>query len=259
MSMYEDDSSKAYNEISQSGKSHPARERGGLIPITAAILNQAEVTKEDTVEYEGIPIIDITAVGYIIDYKELESRVKITIFDYTGIIEINFFNNNSDSSGINKLNYDGTRKPVQIFGNVKVYKNEKNIQGGKILEVKCSEILYHRTDVIHAWLYLTGKLQELKENQIQNSTEEAKKLATANNNFNNQRNTPVKLTNEQRELKDAIALLENYNKRQNKNEIGKNEIKNLFKKFGNNKESIINKLIDENKLIDNDTNYEIML
>ena len=31
-------------------------------------------------------------MGYIIDYKELESRIKMTIFDYTGTIEINFFN-----------------------------------------------------------------------------------------------------------------------------------------------------------------------
>ena len=251
--MYEDDSNKTYNDISQSGKSHPTRERGGLIPVTATILNQAEVTKDETVEYEGVPISDITAVGYIVDYKEMESKIKITIFDYTGTIEISFFNKleNLDSTGLNKLNYDGTtRIPVQIFGTVKVYKNEKNILGAKIMAVKCSDVLYHRTDVIHAWLYLTGKLQELKDNQIQNTTEEAKKLAVGNNNFNNQRNTPVKLTSEERNFQDAITLLENYFKKQNKNLIGKNEIKNLFKKFGNNKDKIITKLIDENKLID---------
>ena len=260
MSVYEDDNNKNLNDISQSGKSHSIRERGGLIPVTANILKEAEVTREETVEYQGIPISDITAIGYIIDYKELEAKVKITLYDYTGIMEINFFNkiDNQDSVGLNKLNYDGSRKPVQIFGTVKVFKNEKNIQGAKILPVGSSYVLYHRADVIHAWLYLTGKLQELKENQIQNTAEEARMIATGNNNYNNQRNTPAKGNKDERDLKDAFVLLENYFKRENKSEIGRNEINNLFKKFGNNKDNIIRKLIDENKLIESEIGYEIM-
>ena len=262
MSVYEDDNNKNYNDISQSGKSHPTRERGGLIPVTATILNEAEVTKEETVEYQGVPISDITAIGYVIDYKELEAKVKVTLYDYTGTMEINFFNkiDNSDSVGLSKFHYDGTRKAVQIFGTVKVFKNEKNIQGAKIISVGSSYVLYHRADVIHAWLYLTGKLQELKDNHIQNSAEEAKMLATGNNNYNNnQRNTPTKINNEEKDFKDAISLLENYNRKQNKNEIGSNEIKNLFKKFGNKKDDIIKKLIDENKLIETDNGYEMIV
>ena len=259
MSVYEDENIKNSNDISQSGKSHSIRERGGLIPVTATILNEAEVTKEETVEYQGIPISDIMAIGYIFDYKELEAKVKITIFDYTGFIEINFFNkiDNQDSSGLNKLNYDGTRKAVQIFGTVKVFKNEKNIQGAKIIPVSSSFVLYHRADVIHSWLYLTGKLQELKENQLTNTTEEAKMIAIGNNNVNNQRNTPIKDNKEERDFKDAVAILDNYIKR-GKNELKKNEIQNIFKKFGNRADKIIKQLIDENKLIDNDGVYEIL-
>ena len=257
MSVYEDDNNKNYN--TSSAKSHSARERGGLIPVTANILKEAEVTKEETVEYQGIPISDITAIGYIIDYKELEAKVKITLYDYTGIMEINFFNkiDNQDSSGLNKLHYDGTRKSVQIFGTVKVFKNEKNIQGAKIIQVGSSDVLYHRADVIHAWLYLTGKLQELKDNQIQNTADEAKMIANSNKN-NNLRNTPIKDNKDERKFREAISMLENYNKKVNKNEISYNEINNLFKKF-NKKKDIIKKLIDENKLIDNDGNYEIMI
>ena len=259
MTVYEDENIKNSNDISQSGKSHSIRERGGLIPVTATILNEAEVTKEETVEYQGIPISDIMAIGYIFDYKELEAKVKITIFDYTGFIEINFFNkiDNQDSSGLNKLNYDGTRKAVQIFGTVKVFKNEKNIQGAKIIPVSSSFVLYHRADVIHSWLYLTGKLQELKENQLTNTTEEAKMIAMGNNNANNQRNTPVKDNKDERDFKDAVAILDNYIKR-GKNELKKNEIQNIFKKFGNRADKIIKQLIDENKLIDNDGVYEIL-
>ena len=259
--MYEDENNKNYmdSEISQSGRSHPTRERGGLIPVTANILHEAEVTKEETVEYQGIPISDITAIGYIMEYKELEAKVKITLYDYTGIMEVNFFNkiDSQDSVGLSKLNYDGSKKPVQIFGTVKVFKNEKNIQGAKIICVGCSDVLYHRADVIHAWLYLTGKLNDLKDNQIHNSAEEAKMIAIGNT-YNNQKNTPVKENiNCERDLKDAITLLENYNRRYNKSEIGRNEIVNLFKKFGN-KNQIIDRLIDENKLIETDGGYEIM-
>ena len=260
MSIYEDENIKNSNGISQSGKSHSIRERGGLIPVTATILNEAEVTKEETVEYQSIPISDIMAIGYIFDYKELEAKVKITLFDYTGFMEINFFNkiDNQDSSGLNKLNYDGTRKPVQIFGTVKVFKNEKNIQGAKIIPVPSSYVLYHRADVIHSWLYLTGKLQELKDNHIQSSAEEAKMIAMGNNNYNNQRNTPVKANKDERDFKDAITLLENYNKKEKKNEIKSNELQNMFKKFGNNRDNIIKKLIEDNKLVENDGVYEIM-
>ena len=251
MEQYEDGNNQRYNEISQSAKVHSTRERGGLIPVTSNILREAEVTKDETVEYQGVPISDITAIGYVIDYKELEAKVKVTLYDYTGTMEINFFNkiDNQDSVGLNKFHYDGTKKPVQIFGTVKVFKNEKNIQGAKIIAVSCSDVLYHRADVIHAWLYLTGKLQELKENNLQNTADEAKKIAMGNNNRNNMINN-----NEN----EAITLLENYVKKENKNDISQNDINNLFKKFGYKNKDIINKLIDDNKLVDNNGIYEIM-
>ena len=104
---------------------------------------------------------------------------------------------------------------------------------------------------------MTRKLQELKDNQIQNTAEEAKMIATGNNNYNN-RNTPTKANSEERSFKEAINLLENYNRRENKNEIGYEEINNLFKKFGNKKDDIIRKLVDENKLIETDDGYEII-
>ena len=225
--------------------------------MTSNILKEAEVTKDETVTYQGIPISDITIVGYIIDYKELESRIKMTLFDYTGTIEVNFFNkmnNQEDTIGLNKFYYDGSKKPVQIYGTVKVYKNEKNIQGAKILTVPCSNILYHRIDVIHAWLYLNGKLNELKEHQVQNSAEEAKMIAMGNNNYNNRL---VKNSGD-RDVKEAVSLLINYAKKQNKNDISYPQINNLFKKFGQKQGDIINKLINNNKLIDTDEGYEIV-
>ena len=258
--MYEDDSSKNYNEVSQSARSHQNRERGGLIPVTATILKEAEVTKEETVEYQGVPISDITAIGYVVDYKEMEAKIKLTLFDFTGLIEINFFNkiDTQDSAGLSKFYYDGTKKAVQIFGTVKVFKNEKNIQGAKIINVPASNVLYHRADVIHAWLYLTGKLNDLKQNQVQNTAEEAKMIAMGKNTNNGIRNSPVKNQGE-KNLKDAVNLLENYRKRNNTNEIDNKAIYNLFKNFGNKTKDIINNLINDNKLIETDNGYEIMV
>lgn len=261
---YIDEDKQNYMDISNSGKSHQGRERGGLIPVTSTILNEAEVTKDETVTYQGIILNDITAVGYIVDYKELDSKIKITLCDFTGLMEINFLTkmDNQDTSGLNKLYYDGTKKAVQIFGTVRVYKNEKNILGAKILPVSTNNILYHRTDVIHAWLYLTGKINELKENMIQNSAEEAKMIAMGNNSYNNgygnnMKNTPVKNQGD-KDMREAINLLDNYARR-NKNEISIGQMNGLMKKFGKKAGEIINRLINENKIIETDGGYEILI
>ena len=254
--MYEDESNNRYNGLSQSPKGPQSREKGGLIPVTANILKEAQVTKGESVEYQGVPICDITAIGYVVDYKELEAKVKVTIYDFTGCIEINFFNraDTQDQAGLTKFHYDGSRKAVQIFGTVKVFKNEKNIQGAKIIEVNSSNVLYHRADVIHAWLFLTGKLNELKENQVQNSAEEARLIAMGkNNNFDGNKNQG------ERDIKEAMNLLENYNKKNNTNEIGNDQINSLFKNFGNKIKDIINRLINDNKLIETDLGYEILV
>lgn len=264
MNYYEDDNRQKYAEITLSGKSLQNRERAGLIPITSLILKEAEVTKDDTVSYQGISLNDITIVGYVIDYKELESKVKMTLYDYTGSIEVNFYNKvENDTTGLNKFFYDGSRKPVQIFGTVKVFKNEKNIQGAKIIPVSCNDILLHRVEVIHSWLYLTGKLKELKENQVQNSAEEAKMIAMGNSNnngygFNNVKNTPMKNSGD-KDMREAVRLLDNYMKKYNKNVITYAEINNVFKNFGKKLGDIINNLITYNKIIDNDEGYEIMI
>ena len=51
----------------------------------------------------------------------------------------------------------------------------------------------------------------------------------ANGNRNNQRNTSIKDNKDERDFKEAISILENYNKKVNKNEISSNEINNLLK------------------------------
>ena len=140
-------------------------------------------------------------------------------------MEINFFNkiDSQGSVGLNRFHYNGNKKPVQIFGTVKIFKNEKNSQGAKIIEVNYSYVLYLRADVMHAWIYLTGKVQELKDNKNQINIEHVKKLDNDRNRYDSERNS---------EMDEAINLLDNYLKKENKNDISQNDIMNLLVKFG---------------------------
>ena len=127
-----------YNQYKSNSetKYHSYRERGGLIPVTASIIKNAEVTPDDSVEYQGVNIIDITAVGYVVDYKEVENKINITLYDYTGLLNVNFYirQDNEDNSILDDFKYEGIREPVQIFGTVKVYKGEKSILGAKLIK-----------------------------------------------------------------------------------------------------------------------------
>ena len=245
-----------HNYENQSGaKYQSSRERGGLIPVTANIINKAEINQEETVEYQGVSIIDITAVGYVVDYKELENKIKITIYDYTGLLEVNFYNRqeSAESNGFDKFKYEGKREPVQIFGTVKVFRGEKIIQGAKLLRSNCNYILYHRANVIHSWLYLTGKLNEKKFNS--NSFSGNKNEEKNNSSFNNYGNSSEK--KRQSDEEEANRILNNY--AQKETMIKEEKLEELLRKFGPKSKDIINKLIDNNKLIETDGTYEIIL
>ena len=100
---------------------------------------------------------------------------------------------------------------------------------------------------------------------MQNSAEEARNIAMGNsssgygfNGYNgNMKNTPMKNSGD-KDMKDAIYLLDNYAKKNRKNDISYANINNLLKKFGKNLGNIIDKLINNNKLIETDSGYEIM-
>ena len=63
---------------------------------------------------------------------------------------------------------------------------------------------------------------------------------------------------QEKDMREAIYLLDNYVKKHNNNEISHSNIKNLFKNFGKRLNEVVNILINNNKLIDTDRGYEIM-
>ena len=97
------------DEGNQNSAMQRPRERGGLIPITAHILSQATVNLEESIEYNGNLLSDICLVGYIVDYKDLEARVKVQIWDQTGVVEVTFYNKNESesNSGLAGFHYEG--------------------------------------------------------------------------------------------------------------------------------------------------------
>ena len=96
------------DEGNQNSAMQRPRERGGLIPITAHILSQATVNLEESIEYNGNLLSDICLVGYIVDYKEFEARVKVQIWDQTGVVEVTFYNKNESesNSGLAGFHYE---------------------------------------------------------------------------------------------------------------------------------------------------------
>jgi hypothetical protein len=48
-----------------------------------------------------------------------------------------------------------------VFGTVKSYKKEKNLQGAKIMYVNDNDLIAHQLEVASDWLYLTEKIQNL--------------------------------------------------------------------------------------------------
>ena len=161
MDNYEQNYNFHNNENQSHNKYHSQREKGALVPITANIINKAEITQDEAIKFQGIILMDVIAVGYVVDYKETDSKLILIIYDYTGLIEINFFIKiDNESIGFDNFIYEGKREPVQILGTLKVIRGKKIIKGAKLIKTSCNNVLYHKANVIHSWLYLTGKLKE---------------------------------------------------------------------------------------------------
>jgi hypothetical protein len=59
------------------------------------------------------------------------------------------------------------KKLVRVFGTLKTYKKEKNLQGAKIMYAENdTEIIYHHLEIADSWLYLTGRTTSLNKEVI---------------------------------------------------------------------------------------------
>ena len=106
--------------------------------------------------------------------------------------------------------------------------------------------MYHRANVIYSWLYLTGKLQEAKDNNLNNMNLDMRNYN--NNYYNNMKN----------EIEEAGNILDYYVRKEGKTFVSENKLLDLLKKYGNREKDIIHKLLGNNKIIENLGGYEIL-
>ncbi len=90
-----------------SASGQKVKERGGLIPITAKILSDCVVNQDENIEYCGNNLSDVCVVGYLKDYVESDTKVRIKIWDQSGIIDTVFYNKNESEthSGLSNFIY----------------------------------------------------------------------------------------------------------------------------------------------------------
>lgn len=135
-------------------------EKEGLMPVTIGMINEAS-RKEDKLEYLGVTIGEITFVGFVVLCEEKDTKIVIGVWDQTGYKEVFFFNKSENESHSGLAGFSMKEKcPVRIFGKVKYYKEEKRIDGSKILEVDMNEFIYHKITLLNDWMYLTNSLRE---------------------------------------------------------------------------------------------------
>lgn len=84
-------------------------ERGGLVPVTSSIIQNAKINNQEQLEYHGVMISDVCIVGHILEYKETETRVMVKIWEQTGSVDATFYskNENEGSSGLSNFQYNG--------------------------------------------------------------------------------------------------------------------------------------------------------
>ena len=104
---YQDDSN-LHSYPAAASQQSISSEKGGLIPITAHIFNQATINQDEAIEFKRVLLSDICIVGYITNFKRLDTRLMIELWDQTGTLSITFFYKNEEEkvNGIGNFVYD---------------------------------------------------------------------------------------------------------------------------------------------------------
>lgn len=76
-----------------------------------------------------------------------------------------------------------TRKPVKIFGTVKVYKNDKNLQGARIISVDDNHVFYHFLQVMNDWIYLSGQHNSMGVSDMNRNMHQPQQHSNSGNSY----------------------------------------------------------------------------
>jgi hypothetical protein len=91
------------NNTNQKNKSnYKEKAQTGLIPITSNMIKKFIRMENLSFEFLGIQVIDVVIMGNIINSIQEETKLKIQIYDTTGLIDVIFYDRN-ESNSINEI------------------------------------------------------------------------------------------------------------------------------------------------------------
>lgn len=143
---------------------------------------------------------------------------------------------------------------MKIFGTVKVYKNDKNLQGARIISVDDNHVFYHFLQVMNDWIYLSGHNSMGVSEMSRNVQHSANSSNVANSYMNYQHmqmsQTPLQIG------KDILMSLKTSGLSRFTSQALKNH---LLKKLSNDQqiEGVIEALLNEGFLFEEDDIYTI--
>lgn len=148
---------------------------------------------------------------------------------------------------------------MKIFGTVKVYKNDKNLQGARIISVDDNHVFYHFLQVMNDWIYLSGHnsmgVSEMNRNMHQTQQHSSSGSNVANSYMSYQQHmqmsqTPLQIG------KDLLMSMKNSGTLRFSPQALRSH---LHRKFNNDQqvEGVIEGLLNEGFLYEEDETYTI--
>lgn len=133
-------------------------DKDSFIAISCKVIQNGTTVENSNVEYMGVPLGEVSLVGYCVSYNDDSTKIKIGLWDQTGFVEVLFYNKNESEvhSGLDGFVYE-EKGLVKLIGKVKSYKNQILIDGIKIMQCSLNEFIYHKLEIVNDWLYLTSE------------------------------------------------------------------------------------------------------
>lgn len=89
----------AYTEFDQKNKtSYKEKPQSGLIPISSTMMRKLNKIDNTSFEFEGIPVHDVIIMGNLVNSIQEETKIKLQIFDVTGLIDVTFYDRNESDT-----------------------------------------------------------------------------------------------------------------------------------------------------------------
>ena len=104
--------------------------------LTLKAIVDAPVMPDDSLELDGQSISEVVIVGRMISRSEEQMKVQFEINDGTGTLKVLFYQKDATSLPTALKNFEYKQNAyVKIFGNVRVFKEEKAIVGTHIKRI----------------------------------------------------------------------------------------------------------------------------